>query len=199
MTPTEIAAQITALYAQLGPLIADEESEWDGDYAALLKALGEGAEKFSDVLDAVAGKDFESETWDRVYVRASAVSARLTQASSDLEFASTIAADFQEETAEAIAAAQAIAAGERTDATVVKTVPARDGLAGYRVHAIREGAPLPAGQRIARVEEYGSETYLIAVDAAGRDHHLHRHTEIREMDGTGAVLLVQPQYAGYAD
>ena len=81
--------------------------------------------------------------------------------------------------------------------TIVKTVPAKGGLLGYQVHAIREGAPLPGGQRIARVADYGSDTNLLVVDCHGRERYVHRQAEIRELD-SGKVRVVEPEHAGWA-
>lgn len=81
--------------------------------------------------------------------------------------------------------------------TVVKTVPAQGGMLGYQVHALRKGAPLPGGQRIADVDDYGSDTHVGIVGSDGRVHRLHRHTEIRLLD-SGVVQVVTPEYAGWA-
>lgn len=82
--------------------------------------------------------------------------------------------------------------------TVVQTVPPQTGLRGYQVHALRQGAPLPGGQRIADVKDYGSDTHLLVVDNDGRERYLHRHTRIHQID-TGAVSLILPDHAGWAD
>lgn len=81
--------------------------------------------------------------------------------------------------------------------TVVRTVSAQNGMPGYQVHALRAGAPLPDGKRIARVKDYGSDTTLIVVDSGGSEHYLHRHTEIRVLD-SGVVRLVEPEHTGWA-
>lgn len=81
--------------------------------------------------------------------------------------------------------------------TVVRIMPARNGMLGYQVHALRKGAPLPGGQRIADVKDYGSDTHLVLIDGDGRERYVHRHAEIRELDG-GVVRLVEPAHAGWA-
>lgn len=81
--------------------------------------------------------------------------------------------------------------------TVLRTVPPKNGLQGYQVHAVREGAPLPGGKRIARVKDYGSDTHLLVVSSDGDEHYMHRHTEIRELD-SGKVRVVEPAHAGWA-
>lgn len=82
--------------------------------------------------------------------------------------------------------------------TVIRTMPAQSGMLGYQVHAIRQGAPLPRGRHIARVDDYGSDTHLSIVASDGAEGYLHRHTEIRELE-SGVVQLVAPDYAGWAD
>lgn len=79
----------------------------------------------------------------------------------------------------------------------VRTVPARNGMAGYQVHALREGAPLPGGHRITHVEDYGSDTHVVVVGSDGDEHCMHRHTEIRLLD-SGVAQLVIPEHAGWA-
>jgi|GEM_PF-5685742 len=103
MTPTEIAAQITSLYTQLAAQVADNDTDWDGDYAALLGQLSQGAEAFAGVLDAVAEKDFESYTWDRTQIKVMGVSAALADSGSSLGYAAGIAAAYQRELAAEIA------------------------------------------------------------------------------------------------
>ncbi|MEU4224330.1 hypothetical protein AB0F17_08555 [Nonomuraea sp. NPDC026600] len=82
--------------------------------------------------------------------------------------------------------------------TVVRTVPAKGGMLGYKVHALREGAPLPGGTRIARVEDYGSDSHVLMVGSDGRERYVHRQAEIRELE-SGKVRVVEPEYAGWAD
>ncbi|MFI7125951.1 hypothetical protein ACIBQ1_09675 [Nonomuraea sp. NPDC050153] len=86
---------------------------------------------------------------------------------------------------------------EHVPSTVVATVPAQRGMSGYRVHALREGAPLPGGHRITHVEDYGSDTHLNIVSSDGRERCIHRHTQIRVLD-SGVVQVVTPDYAGWA-
>lgn len=81
--------------------------------------------------------------------------------------------------------------------TVVRTVAARNGLVGYQVHALRVGAPLPGGQHIADVTDYGSDTHLAVTDTAGCERYISRHAEIRELE-TGVVQLITPEHAGWA-
>jgi len=107
MTPTEIAAQIISLYTQLAAQIADNDTDWDGDYAALLGQLSQGAEAFACALDAVAEKDFESNTWDRAQIKVMGVSAGIADSGRGLGYAAEIAADYQRELADGIAAATA--------------------------------------------------------------------------------------------
>ncbi|MET8866514.1 hypothetical protein ABZW11_26550 [Nonomuraea sp. NPDC004580] len=81
--------------------------------------------------------------------------------------------------------------------TAIRTVPARGGLLGYQVHALRKGAPLPGGHRIVDVDDYGSDTHVGIVGSDGRIHRVHRHTEIRELE-SGVVRLVEPGHSGWA-
>ncbi|MEV4287381.1 hypothetical protein AB0K40_17895 [Nonomuraea bangladeshensis] len=80
--------------------------------------------------------------------------------------------------------------------TVVKTVPAQDGMLGYQLHALRVGAPLPGGHRILSVDDYGSDTHLGIFGSDGSIHRAHRHTEIRELTN-GVVQLITPEHAGW--
>ncbi|MGW6502999.1 hypothetical protein [Nonomuraea angiospora] len=81
--------------------------------------------------------------------------------------------------------------------TVIKTVPPKDGMRGYQVHALQPGAPLPGGQQIAHVEDYGSDAHLLVIDSDGRKRCMNRHTRIHQLD-TGAVSLILPEYDGWA-
>ncbi|MET8006291.1 hypothetical protein [Nonomuraea glycinis] len=107
MTPTEIAAQITSLYTQLAPLVEDNDTDWDGDYAALLGELAKGAEAFGAVVSAVAEKEFESDIWSDARDWARQKAAGLASVAIGLEFAADIAKSHQGEVSEAIKAANA--------------------------------------------------------------------------------------------
>lgn len=54
MTPVEIAAQIETLYADLGTALADEDTDWDGDYHALLSKLADAQTAAADTIDQIA-------------------------------------------------------------------------------------------------------------------------------------------------
>lgn len=126
MTPTEIAAQITSLYAQIAALLGDDETDWDADYAALIANLAENATGLGDVLTVVAEKDFESIYWDDAREKAMDGAAQMVNANTDLNRAAEHAARHQRDTAEEIKAA--------ADTSMHKTIQARDLQQGNLVH-----------------------------------------------------------------
>lgn len=70
VSPVELAAQMKALATQLRTVLADPDTDWDGDYAALIAHLRDGADETGHALNQVRDNvaDMEGPEWDTVFV-----------------------------------------------------------------------------------------------------------------------------------
>ncbi|WP_326646639.1 hypothetical protein OG884_18595 [Streptosporangium sp. NBC_01755] len=108
MNATEIAAEIARLSALLAPAITDENSDWDGDFAAVLGHLADAQRDQGAALNVVANsaEGMEDELWGSVAYEAARSADILAVTAKNLASGRDSAQAAQEETAAAIDAAR---------------------------------------------------------------------------------------------
>lgn len=108
MTPTAKAELIKTLLAELHNDLADENTDWDADYAALLGELEEASGNLADVLKQCADDviEFEDDAWEDVANDLYRADVEIRLARGWVSTSAAIAKAVQGEMAASIAAAQ---------------------------------------------------------------------------------------------